>query len=201
MKDFTNGEFAENIARVENLVVASRRLAQQNIGDVQLANDVLRAAVVFLHSTLEEVIRNLYLHKLPDVAPESLNKVPFVGQESSHRPRGIQLGELLPFRGRFVENVIRESINEYVNTININNSNQLVECLKLADVSHEPLRHFYEPLDSLMKRRHQVVHQMDRSNELDPLAASVNDIDEASVVVWRSAVEGFAKALFASIPS
>lgn len=200
MNDFTNGEFAENIARVDSLIAASRKLVEQSIGDAQLATDVLRAAVVFLHSSLEEIIRNLYLQRLPNVSAESLNRVPFASHEPSYRSKNIQLGDLLEYRGKFVDNVIRESISQYVNTLNINNATQLVECLKLANIPHEPLKPFYDPLNSLMKRRHQVVHQMDRSNELDPLASPVNNIDEDLVTAWKVAVEGFANALFSSVP-
>jgi hypothetical protein len=200
MTDFTNGEFNENIARVENLISASKRLVGEDISDTQLANEVLRAAVVFLHSSLEEIIRNLFLHKLPQVTPENLNKVPFNGHEPTHRPKGILLGDLLEYRGQFVENLIRDSIDQYVNTININGTNQLVDCLKLADVPHEPLRPFFEPLDTLMKRRHIVVHQMDRSSKLDPLTSNLNDIDEAVVVAWKIAIVGFATQLFATVP-
>lgn len=201
MYDFTNGEFAVNLSRVSNLIAASERLVAQNIGDVEPANDVLRAAVVFLHSSLEEIIRNLYLHRLPSAGAESLNRVPFAAHEPSHRPKNIQLGDLLEYQGLFVENVIRESINQYVNTLNINNSNQLVDCLKLAGVPHEPLRQFFEPLDSLMKRRHQIVHQMDRTNELDPLVSPINSIDANTVVAWRAALDGFATTLFEAVPA
>ena len=201
MHDFTNGEFAENISRVSNLIAASKTLVAQNIGDVEPANDVLRAAVVFLHSSLEEIIRNLYLHRLPSAGAESLNRVPFAAHEPSHRPKNIQLGDLLEYPGQFVENVIRESINQYVNTLNVNNANQLVDCLKLADVPHEPLKQFFEPLDSLMKRRHQIVHQMDRTNELDPLASPINSIDANTVGAWSAALDGFANALFEAVPA
>lgn len=197
MHDFTNNEFSQNINRVESLIIAYEELVKQSSGDVEVANDVLRAAVVFLHSSLEEIIRNLYLYVLPNASADSLNKIPFATHESSHRPKNIQLGDLLEFKGQFVENVIQESINNHVDTLNINNSTQLVECLKLASIPIEPLRQFLEPLNSLMQRRHQIVHQMDRSNELDPLATTVNVIDVVVVKSWRDALIGFANILFA----
>ncbi|WP_238912282.1 HEPN domain-containing protein [Achromobacter xylosoxidans] len=201
MYDFTNGEFAENMSRVSNLIAASKDLVSQKASDIEPANDVLRAAVVFLHSSLEEIIRNLYLHRLPSAGTESLNRVPFAAHEPSHRPKSIQLGDLLEYQGQFIDNVIRKSINQYVNTLNINNASQLVDCLKLAKVPHEDLRRFFEPLDSLMKRRHQIVHQMDRTNELDPLASPVASIDANIVDSWRAALNGFATALFDVVPA
>lgn len=201
MHDFTNNEFQQNITRVDSLIVAYEKLITQSAEEAEVTNDVLRAAVVFLHSCLEEIIRNLYLYNLPNASVESLNKIPFTSHEASHRPKNIQLGDLLEFRGLFVENIIQESINKYVDTLNINNSTQLVECLKLVNIPIEPLRQFFEPLNSLMQRRHQIVHQMDRSNALDPLSYPINTIDITIVKDWKEAVSGFANALFAHFPS
>lgn len=196
MHDFTNDEFSQNINRVENLIAAYEELLEKSEEDAEVANDVLRAAVVFLHSSLEEIIRNLYLYTLPSASAENLNRIPFATHEPSHRPKNIQLGDLLEFKGQFVENIIQESINKYVDIMNINNATQLVECLKLANISCEPLRHLLEPLNSLMQRRHQIVHQMDRSNELDPLESPINIIDVAIVRSWKDAVSSLAIALF-----
>jgi hypothetical protein len=201
MIDFTNGEFAENMARVAKLITASQKLEGLSSGERELAKEVLRSAVVFLHSSLEEVIRNLYLYRLPNVSAEKLNTVPFAGHESSHRPKNIQLGDLLPYRGKFVENVIFESIDRYVDTFNLNSSTHLATCLNLANVPDEPMKKFYACLDSLMKRRHQVVHQMDRANRLDPLTEPVNDIDLSSVLSWKEAVEGFTRSLMNAVPT
>lgn len=200
MNDFTNGEFAENMVRVSNLIAASQKLVTQDAKDAESADDILRAAVMFLHSSLEEIIRNLYLYRLPSVGQEALNKIPFVTLEGIHRSKGILLGDLYMYQGSFVRNVINESINNYVNTLNINNADQLAECLKLADIQVEPLRQFFSQLNSLMKRRHQIVHQMDRANELDPLSDPVNQINATLVADWKQSLEGFANMLFDSVP-
>lgn len=197
--DFTNGEFAENIARVDHLLAAAARLDDPGTDSV-LSKEVLRAAVVFLHSTLEEVIRSLYVHKLPHVSVEHLNTVPLAGRDPSPRPKAIALGDLRIFSGQFVDNVIIESINRYVDMLSLNNSTQLVHCLELAEIPHADKAEFLGPLDALMRRRHQVVHQMDRSNALDPLTEPINDIDASVLRSWRSAVEEFTKSLMASVP-
>ena len=194
--DFTSGEFSENLARVDSLIAAAQRLQADGAGGEELHRDVLRAATVFLHSTIEEIVRNLFLTRLPYSTPDRLNKIPLASHESTHRPKPIQLGDLAAFRGRFVENVIIESINRFVDTLNINNSDQLVQCLELADLKIDPVRPFLANVDLLMKRRHQIVHQMDRAGE-DKLVAPINDIDEATVQTWRWSVQGFFEAILA----
>jgi hypothetical protein len=195
MYDFTHGEFAENMTRVENLMGAYQELDSHDIGTTQMRKDVLRASAVFLHSTLEEVVRNLFLFCLPHCDPKSLDKIPFVGHEATHRPKEILLGQLKAYSGRIVENVIVESINAYVDSMNINGTDQLADCLKIAEIEVEPLRKYFANLASLMKRRHQIVHQMDRTSSPSGADISIADIDVATIRVWKESLESFAECL------
>lgn len=198
--DFTNGEFADNLRRANNLIDASRELGRANSDPSPLAQDVLRAAVVFLHASLEEVIRNLYVKRLPNVAPEKLDQVPLVSSAGHNRPAKILLGTLVQFRGEFVENVIKKSINAYVDTFNLNNASELAQCLELAEIDISQLRQHFALLNELMQRRHQIVHQMDRINELDPLSVPLTSLDIMTVENWRNALECFAEDLFIVCP-
>ena len=108
--DFTNGEFSENMARVENLINGAEFIEATN-PESNLSEDVLRAAVVFLHSTLEEVVRNLFLFRVPNVRTENLNKIPLATERGGgSRPEKILLGQLVPFQGKLLENIIIDSI-------------------------------------------------------------------------------------------
>jgi hypothetical protein len=193
--DFTNGEFQENQRRVENLILAADDLVAASRGEI--SQDVLRAAVVFLHSSLEEIIRNLYVRRLPNVRNvENLNKIPLLTNPPSIRPTQILLGQLASFGGMFVENVIIKSIEAFVDSFNLNNTNQLAQSLKLAEIELVDLEPYFADLNRLMARRHQIVHQMDRTNELDPLTAPLSPIGADTVRQWKVALEGFASALF-----
>lgn len=193
--DFTNGEFSDNLGRAKNLIIASKALDANSVGT---AEDVLRAAVVFLHASLEEVVRNLFIRRLPDVAPEKLNEIPMAGDFDSRRPTKILLGSLIQFKGQFVENVIMKSIDAYVDTLNLNNTSQLTQYLELADVEVSLLRKNFPALNELMQRRHQIVHQMDRKNELDPLTVPLTPLDLSAVEGWKNALESFVQDLFAA---
>lgn len=195
--DFTNGEFYDNLGRARNLITASKQLAGTSADRVPLAQDVLRAAVVFLHASLEEVIRNLYVLRLPNVAPEKLDEIPLAGTAGLRRPPKLLLGALVQFRGDFVENVIKRSIDAYVDTFNLNNVNELAKCLELAEIEVESLRLHFPALNELMQRRHQIVHQMDRTNELDPLTSPLSTLDVRAVERWEIALESFIQDLFA----
>lgn len=194
--DFTNGEFADNISRAKNLISASKQLEGSSAESARLSHDVLRAAVVFLHASLEEVIRNLYVQRLPNSSPDHLSQIPLITDGASSRSAKFMLGDLVPFRGEFVENVIIKSVEAYVDTFNLNNATQLANCLELAELPTEPLRQHFSALHDLMQRRHQIVHQMDRSDELDPLTVPLSSIDALVVERWAQALEDFVNDLF-----
>jgi hypothetical protein len=193
--DFTNGEFSENMERVENLINGAEFIDATE-PESYLSDEVLRAAVVFLHSTLEEVIRNLYLSRIPHVRIENLNKIPLATERGTgSRPEKILLGQLIPFQGKLVENVIIDSIKYYVDSMNLNNSSQLIGALDLAEVPCASLSMFLPKLNEMMQRRHQIVNQMDRSAELDPLDFPINNISIPMVRDWKNNVELFTVAL------
>lgn len=195
MTDFTNGKFAGNLVRIEHLIGAARRLhALDSTANAQV-EDVLRAAVVFMHGTLEEIIRSLYLERLPSASEGTLNKIPFAAHNPKHRDKCIQLGELKNFSGQYVDNVIRHSINIYVDSMSINNSDQLVASLKLAGIQTAPFNEHMQELNQLMKRRHKVAHQMDRDNEYDPDLAAPNPISFEQVELWNSTLVAFMETL------
>lgn len=188
-------EFRENLNRVDNLIEAHRQLEEHDLGAVETRLDVLRAAVVMMHSCLEEIIRNLFLFKLPSGSVETLNKIPFMKHESSHRPKPILLGELSELRGKFIDNIIRESIDAYVNTMNLNNIAQLCECLRMADVGVEKFRSQFSNLEAMMARRHQIAHQMDRADDMELTNGPITSISLGTVESWREALSRFGELL------
>lgn len=195
MYDFTNGEFSENMIRVENLISAYKELEKNGIGSTQMRKDVLRASAVFLHSTLEEVVRNLFLFCLPSCHAKSLDKIPFVGHKRTNRPKEILLGDLKAYSGKLAENIIFDSINAYVDTMNINGTEKLAECLVIAEIKFEPIRKYFATLACLMERRHQIVHQMDRTTSPSSHELSIADIDVAQVEQWKESLVGFTQDL------
>jgi hypothetical protein len=59
------------------------------------ATDLLRAAVVFLHASLEEVLRALSVATLSHTDAAVINEIPLTGVSRSGRPEKFFLGELV----------------------------------------------------------------------------------------------------------
>ena len=195
MREYTLQEFRQNHGRVSNLIAVYRALQdgrRQGRRDAQSA-DTLRAAVVFLHSALEEVFRNLFLWKLPEGSASALNTIPL--KTETNRSKGFFLGDLLPYDGRFVHNVIRESIEAHVDRMSINNLADLREGLRLIEIDTNQFEAFYPKLAACMARRHQIVHQMDRNHDVGPGSARVQTISVRQVVDWQENTHNFVHEL------
>jgi hypothetical protein len=185
-------ESADNLTRVKSLLHIFKISTDGNIGTEIERAELLRAAVAFMHSSIEEIIRNLFVDRLPNAPSDVLNELSYSIHSSTNRAKGILLGELMQnYRGRFVENIIIDSINSHVDRLNINNSEQLASQLKKVNIDTNLISKFLSDIDSLMKRRHQIVHQMDREDNLDPDIRPTTQIDILQVESWLSSVEGF----------
>lgn len=201
MRAFTLEEFGSNLSRARSLVSAYELSRDAGRGRRSVStSDVLRAATVFLHSSLEEVIRNLFRWKLPDAPGDALNDVPLVGLSPTHRPTAFLLGKLAPHRGRFVDNVIRESIDEYVNHFNVNNTTELSRCLVLIGLEPAPFSPYFPLVASMMQRRHQIVHQMDRNEAVGAGHHRAHSISVLQVERWAGNLEALVQAIVDAVP-
>ncbi len=58
-------ESTENMKRVRTIIELHAKIEQSGIATIDERSDLLRAAVVFLHASIEEVVRNLFVDYLP----------------------------------------------------------------------------------------------------------------------------------------
>lgn len=201
MRRHTLEEFQRNMDRAANLINVHKVLQNPGKGRRSVkSTDTLRASVVFMHSALEEVVRNLYLWKLPLADSQALDSIPLKGLSPTHRPDKFLLGRLAKFRGEFVENVIRDSIDEYVNHMNINSTKEFCECLDKVGVQHAQFADHFRDLEEMMNRRHQIVHQMDRNPTVGTGSHRASSISEKRVLIWKANLEQLVDKVLAAVP-
>jgi len=155
--------------------------------------------VVLMHAALEEVIRNLYVWILPNGDRDKLNKIPF-NRHADRNPKPILLGDLMEYQGYFIENIVVDAINLYVDRMNLNSTDQLSACLQMVAIDDQVLKTYYPDLGDIMTRRHQIVHQMDREDRLDPDTVNVSDIELDRINQWSQSLENFFNDLVQLLP-
>ncbi len=181
-------QFRANVERVRGLVTLYEGIVSGGPGrkPVPVA-DLLRAAVVLLHATLEDLLRSLAEWRLPGAPAASLADIWFAGSRKSKEK--LDLGDLTDFRGQTIDSVIARSVKAHLERSSYNHPGEIVEILDKIGVSYTIPTPQRNALAALMSRRHQIAHRADR-NPLSGAGHQMAVSISASIVnSWISVVE------------
>lgn len=181
------GRLEENVARVTRLL----RFFDEELGKLDGGDDILRAAVVFIHAYLEDFLRSLAAELLPAGDERSFEDIPLTGSKSSGRGEKFALGQLAQHRGKTVDQLLRQSVSDYLNRSNFNSTTEIASLLVKLGFRPEQHNKAFDAIDRMIERRHQIVHRADkRSGE-----TTLQPIKRAEVVEWLQATYGFTSGL------
>ncbi len=183
--------FEENLDRVKNLgnLYTSHAGTGQGRRSVQ-STDLLRAAVVLLHATLEDLLRCLAEWKLPTAEPGVFSEFPIAGAEGRTK---IGLHELARFRGQTVDELVSNSVSEYLERSNYNHVGDIKQILEKIGLAATIDKKQASNLAALISRRHWVAHRVDRNPERGSGHHVVKSISSQSLSRWIQAVELFGR--------
>ncbi len=158
--------------------------------------DLLRAAVVFLHATLEDLLRGLCEWKMPFANPEALSDVPLMGTRGKTR---FGLTELAGFRGRTVDEIVIASVTEFLEQSSFNHPGDVKAVLERIGLDASMVNKHSRTLAAMMSRRHWIAHRADRNRRRGPGHHAVMSLSSAEVAHWSSTVESFANELLSMV--
>ncbi|MCG7755448.1 MAG: HEPN domain-containing protein [Nitrosomonas sp.] len=198
MKEQINKRFQDNIGRVKNMVdIYEKYLKGKGGRKGHLETDILRAATVFLHASLEDLLRSLSYWKLPDAGKESIDKIPLVGGKGNATK--FLLGELVAHKGKTVDDLIKESVNQYLERSNYNNIDEIMNLLRSIEIKFAAVNGEFNALTELMDRRHKIVHRADIIDTKGDQGEKVNPITVNLVNKWIESVEKFGTSVLNEI--
>jgi hypothetical protein len=194
------GAFDKNIARVNALtkIYDSLPVAIKGRSSVGGA-DVLRAGVVLLHASLEELLRRVARYRIPDCGEEALKQIPLVGCAPREK---FLLSELAQFRGKAVDDVISDSVKHYFDSsVTFNDVTAIVTVLEKCRIKQDRLKGFYPVLAELIARRHHIVHRADvlgpreSKNNVVAIMHRTRPLSVAKVRRWASVTRRFGQGI------
>jgi hypothetical protein len=194
--------FENNLDRVRNLVdIYQNKLTTTGQGRRPVGStDVLRAAVVLLHATMEDILRSISAGLLPTQGPEVLNKIPLAGTGTHGRAEKFLLGELTAFRGTSVDDVFVQSVEGFLERSNYNKPKELAAAIEAAGLSTAGIQSMLGTLEDMMKRRHWIVHRADHNPNTGSGQHKAKSIGKGKLNEWIVAVEGFGQDLLSQLP-
>lgn len=193
MKNEIEDRLEKNLSRVKNLVDIFENYAPEKTKKVK-DTDILRAATVFLHATLEDFLRSIAAWKLPLAPAEKLEGIPLAGKE--RKPK-FSLGDLADYRNKRVDELIKLSVEEYLKRSNYNNTTEISSLLKDIGITIEKVQSSFTDISKLMERRHLIVHRVDRK----PTTGKAASLTKDDVNCWIGAVKKFTSNVLDEIPA
>jgi hypothetical protein len=181
--------FQSNLQRVRNVVGVYTSSSEKRKGRRAVQeSDILRAAVVLLHATLEDLLRSLAEWKLPTAPAEALSDIPLVGTKGK---KTLGLQEIAGFRGRRVDEVIALSVTEYLERSSYNHPGDVKAVLNSIGLEESIVDGFATDLAAMMTRRHWIAHRADRNPQRGPGHHQAKSLSNAVVAGWIETVERF----------
>jgi len=191
------GRFSKNLRRVRHLLNVFVALHPGAGRPSELHADVVRAAVLFLHASLEDLLRSseeVRLDKAPDIAFKRMRWVPPSGDKEGKDK--VTLDELAQYRGHTVEEVLRRAFERHHERSNYNNEKDLAAALTRMSLPGEPFRAYFSDLQLMMARRHLIAHRADANLKFPNLT---NPIGIKLAERWLRATESFGELLLSHL--
>ncbi len=173
-----------NITRALHLLknsVAIEKLIEGNKEYIKTVYDIIRATIVFLHTSLETTLREVLRLKLKFNG--DISTIPLVNKSNSpNRKEKFSLSELAQHRGKTINDVIEESIDQYLSGISFNSTTEIADYLSRIDIPQQTLQKHYSTLNEMIERRHRIVHEGDLKR--GRLSSELEAVDMNRVVKW-----------------
>lgn len=200
MKEEIEGRLRANLARVDGLVETYRRESGGGKGRRPVETvDLLRAAVVFLHATMEDVLRSVQAHVWRrTTSRDHLEKIDVVLGPNDPREK-VTLADLLAHRGKTVDDLIRESVLAHLERASFNNVGDVKRALERSNLDRALVDSHITSLASMMARRHLIVHRADRQDVGGSGNHGATSLGTATVDVWKAAVQSFCESVVAQL--
>ena len=180
--------FNKNINRVENLCsIFNKRKGNSRPSVVEL--DFLRAAVVFLHSSLESYLRDVISEILPGTNnQEALEHISLPG--SYGQSEKFNLKELLKYREKTVSDLIAEAVKSYMSGVSFGNYGCILQWLNRINIKIDGFgekQNSISDINDMINRRHKIVHEADSNPKKGQGQHSAAAINIETVKKWKKA--------------
>lgn len=179
--------FDKNIERVQSIcnLYSSLKEANKKNSKEYTLTDILRAAVVFLHSSFEEYFRKIITDLLPKKATnETLKQIPISLYAGVRTPNKIFLSDLSMYKNLSINEVVEESISKHMELKSFNSAEEIQMWLSKVMIDLSSFDKF-DIIDKAVKRRHKIVHEADTNRTND--GERLTSIKSGDIKPWIEA--------------
>lgn len=153
----------ENLERVDNLVslYGDPTPGRRKVKDT----DLLRAALVLLHASMEDYLRSLLVWKTDTFDARTLSSYG-LPTGKPNPPKKFDLGDLSKHKGMSVDDLIAKAVQSHLEEFqSFNNLGEVKKALEQCGIARATVcGHDFGDLPAMIARRHNIVHKADRND-------------------------------------
>jgi len=94
------------------------------------------------------------------------------------------LGSLAAHRGKTIDELLKEAVGEYLDRESFPTCDSVENILRSMNLDTEPFKFLYPGLSSMMRRRHQIVHNADLHKPTDTEVRAWGAGDDLLMTYW-----------------
>lgn len=165
----TFNRFHSNLGRARSLGVVYLQLVGKGQGRVAVQySDILRSAVVFLHATLEDLLRSLeeaHARRQLRSGVTDYPSIAFVLDSTQDlRKEKISVGDVVKHHyNKTVEDVVRLALDREFSTRTYNKPIDVIQAITRLKLDTSGATLSASTLQAMMQRRHQIAHRADHN--------------------------------------
>lgn len=184
--------FDANIARAEGFLALYTEGADGRGRAAVQSTDLLRAAVVFSHAAVEDLLRTSAYARLHQAAPDKLAGmlVPVAG-----RPKGaekVTISQIAQYRDRTVQELIQEAVDSHLERATYNNVEEIIDIMRRLELDSTRWDDRERAnIGALMARRHQIVHRVDWNPSRGRGHHQAVSLQRSTVETWLASAKRF----------
>ena len=150
----------------------------------EIPEDLLRFCIVFLHSILEDTLRESIRYQYASGHTAWLEHVTLPHTED--RKNKYTIAELLKhYPDQTIEDIANVAANNHLARVSFSRTDEIVGWLKKVDIDPEPIRPFLDALAAGIERRHKIVHEADMSIDGTLAPISRRDMNHFFYAVFK----------------
>lgn len=178
-------QYDEGINRVSSLLALYENLQKEGLArksKEMRPTDILRAAIVLLHASEEDYFRNILVRWYPLKADQkAMSEISLAGSDG--RVSKYSFDRFAQFSGKTVDEVIAQSVQEHFSKMSFNSYKDIDGRLKKINIQLDSFQRKSD-IDTLIKRRHKIVHEVDLIRDASTGKRRTNQIKSYQVRTW-----------------
>lgn len=187
--------FEANLGRAQGLIDIYRERTRSATGRTAVGEtDLLRAAVVFIHGAVEDLLRTAAEWRLPMAEPEKLKdlRVP-LGDEPREQVSSVTIRQLAErYRDQTVASLIQASVEAHLEKKSYNNLHEVGQAFAQLGLDWSLWPNDEKTtLHAMMARRHQIAHRVDRNPARGPGHHQAVSLNRTTVEDWLETARRF----------